>query len=164
MAKIKYRNGLKNLGQKLRLSDTARKHHLGSSDNQTEEIISQYRAYKYAKAMMLLVVFLLCALAFGIDIGLGPYSIDFLEVYRCIIDRLMDWGQDLTNEMFIVWELRMPRVLTAFLAGVGLAMAGAAMQSMMKNPLYNTFPNKITCRHLNSKIIRKGYCKRFKWY
>ncbi|MBE6523512.1 MAG: iron ABC transporter permease [Thermoplasmata archaeon] len=144
MAKIKYRNGLKNLGQKLRLSDTARKHHLGNSENQTEEIISQYRAYKYAKAMMLLVVFLLCALAFGIDIGLGPYSIDFLEVYRCIIDRLTDWGQDLTNEMFIVWELRMPRVLTAFLAGVGLAMAGAAMQSMMKNPLADPYTTGIS--------------------
>ncbi len=144
MAKIKYRNGLKNLGQKLRLSDTARKHHLGNSENQTEEIISQYRAYKYAKAMMLLVVFLLCALAFGIDIGLGPYSIDFLEVYKCIIDRLTDWGQDLTNEMFIVWELRMPRVLTAFLAGVGLAMAGAAMQSMMKNPLADPYTTGIS--------------------
>ncbi len=144
MAKIKYRNAFKNLGQKLRLSDTARKHHLGSSENQTEEIISQYRAYKYAKAMMLLIVFLLCALAFGIDIGLGPYSIDFLEVYKCIIDRLMDWGQDLTNEMFIVWELRMPRVLTAFLAGVGLAMAGAAMQSMMKNPLADPYTTGIS--------------------
>ena len=144
MAKIKYRNGLKNLGQKLRLSDTARKHHLGNSENQTEEIISQYRAYKYAKAMMLLIVLLLCALAFGIDIGLGPYSIDFLEVYKCIIDRLMDWGQDLTNEMFIVWELRMPRVLTAFLAGVGLAMAGAAMQSMMKNPLADPYTTGIS--------------------
>ena len=144
MAKIKYRNGLKNLGQKLRLSDTARKHHLGNSENQTEEIISQYRAYKYAKAMMLLIVLLLCALAFGIDIGLGPYSIDFLEVYKCIIDRLLDWGQDLTNEMFIVWELRMPRVLTAFLAGVGLAMAGAAMQSMMKNPLADPYTTGIS--------------------
>ncbi len=144
MAKIKYRNGLKNLGQKLRLSDTARKHHLGNSENQTEEIISQYRAYKYAKAMMLLIVLLLCALAFGIDIGLGPYSIDFLEVYKCIIDRMMDWGQDLTNEMFIVWELRMPRVLTAFLAGVGLAMAGAAMQSMMKNPLADPYTTGIS--------------------
>lgn len=144
MAKIKYRNAFKNLGQKLRLSDTARKHHLGNSENQTEEIISQYRAYKYAKAMMLLIVFLLCALAFGIDIGLGPYSIDFLEVYKCIIDRLMDWGQDLTNEMFIVWELRMPRVLTAFLAGVGLAMAGAAMQSMMKNPLADPYTTGIS--------------------
>jgi len=144
MAKIKYRNGLKNLGQKLRLSDTARKHHLGNSENQTEEIISQYRAYKYAKAMMLLIVLLLCALAFGIDIGLGPYSIDFLEVYKCIIDRLTDWGQDLTNEMFIVWELRMPRVLTAFLAGVGLAMAGAAMQSMMKNPLADPYTTGIS--------------------
>jgi iron complex transport system permease protein len=144
MAKIKYRNAFKNLGQKLRLSDTARKHHLGNSENQTEEIISQYRAYKYAKAMMLLIVFLLCALAFGIDIGLGPYSIDFLEVYKCIIDRLLDWGQDLTNEMFIVWELRMPRVLTAFLAGVGLAMAGAAMQSMMKNPLADPYTTGIS--------------------
>jgi len=144
MVKIKYRSGLKNISQKLRLSDTARKHHLGASEDQTAEIISQYRAYKYAKGLMLLVVALLCIVAFGIDVGLGPYSIGFLEVYQAIIDRILDWNTDMPIEMFIVWDLRLPRVITALLAGMGLAMAGAAMQSMMKNPLADPYTTGIS--------------------
>ena len=35
----------------------------------------------------------------------------------------------------ILWQLRLPRVLTAFLAGSGLALAGMAMQAMFRNPL-----------------------------
>ena len=144
MTKIKYRNKIRDLGQKVRLSDTARKHHGGDTGSQTQNIVNEYRAYKYAKALMLIVVLCLCLITLGIDIGLGPYSISFLEVYQSIIDRLLDWNQDMSIEMFIVWDLRMPRVLTALLAGMGLAMAGAAMQSMMKNPLADPYTTGIS--------------------
>ena len=35
----------------------------------------------------------------------------------------------------IYWQLRLPRVLLAFLAGAALASAGAAFQAMLRNPL-----------------------------
>lgn len=35
----------------------------------------------------------------------------------------------------ILWSLRIPRVLAAFLAGAGLAAAGAAFQAVFRNPL-----------------------------
>ncbi len=35
----------------------------------------------------------------------------------------------------IIWQLRLPRVLIAVLAGIGLAGAGCVMQSSLKNPL-----------------------------
>jgi iron complex transport system permease protein len=41
-----------------------------------------------------------------------------------------------TNQArIILWNIRMPRVLTAIFAGIGLAAAGCAMQSILKNPL-----------------------------
>ena len=144
MAKIKYKTKLKNLSQKLRLSETARKHHGGQGGTETENIIGEYRAYKYVKALMLIVVFVLCMIALGVDIGLGPYPLDFISVYQEIFDRFLDWGADLDTEGRIVWNLRMPRVLTALLAGLGLAMAGAAMQSMMKNPLADPYTTGIS--------------------
>ncbi len=144
MGKIKYRSKIKDLGQKLRLSETARKHHIGSGETEAEVIMNEYRTYKFVKALMLVVVFVLCMIALGIDIGLGPYSIDFITVYQCIIDRLLDWNQSLSLDMKVVWDLRMPRVLTALFAGLGLAIAGAAMQSMMKNPLADPYTTGIS--------------------
>lgn len=39
----------------------------------------------------------------------------------------------------IVWDLRLPRVLLAFLAGAALSVSGAVMQSILKNPLASSF-------------------------
>jgi iron complex transport system permease protein len=39
----------------------------------------------------------------------------------------------------IVWEIRMPQSLAAIVAGAGLSLAGAAMQSILRNPLGSPF-------------------------
>ena len=39
----------------------------------------------------------------------------------------------------IVWELRLPRVLTAATVGVGLAVAGATFQGVLRNPLADPY-------------------------
>lgn len=39
----------------------------------------------------------------------------------------------------IVWELRLPRILTAAFVGAGLAVAGAVMQPLMRNPLADPY-------------------------
>ncbi|MDO8107296.1 iron chelate uptake ABC transporter family permease subunit [Isoptericola sp. b441] len=39
----------------------------------------------------------------------------------------------------IVWELRLPRVITAALVGAGLAVAGAVMQTLVRNPLADPY-------------------------
>ena len=39
----------------------------------------------------------------------------------------------------VVWKQRLPRAFTAVIAGTGLAAAGAAMQSLMKNPLADPY-------------------------
>ncbi len=39
----------------------------------------------------------------------------------------------------IIWSLRFPRVLLAFIAGAALSVSGAVMQSILKNPLASSF-------------------------
>jgi len=39
----------------------------------------------------------------------------------------------------IVWELRLPRVLLAALVGAGLAVCGAVLQALTRNPLADPF-------------------------
>jgi iron complex transport system permease protein len=46
------------------------------------------------------------------------------------------WGAaDDPSEITILWELRIPRVLMAFLAGVALSTSGMVFQAMFRNPL-----------------------------
>ncbi len=42
-------------------------------------------------------------------------------------------------ESTIFWEIRIPRILSAILAGMGLAVSGMVMQSMLRNPLASPF-------------------------
>lgn len=44
-----------------------------------------------------------------------------------------------TKEYAILWQLRVPRVLTGFLAGTGLAVAGMVFQALFRNPLATPF-------------------------
>jgi iron complex transport system permease protein len=39
----------------------------------------------------------------------------------------------------IVWDLRLPRVLTAIVVGTGLAVAGATFQGLLRNPLADPY-------------------------
>lgn len=39
----------------------------------------------------------------------------------------------------IIWSLRLPRVLLAYIAGAALSISGAVMQSILKNPLASSF-------------------------
>ena len=38
-----------------------------------------------------------------------------------------------------MWDLRVPRVLTAMLVGAGLAVAGATLQGLIRNPLADPY-------------------------
>ncbi len=39
----------------------------------------------------------------------------------------------------VIWNIRIPQIITALLAGTGLAVAGVAMQSVLKNPLASPY-------------------------
>ena len=41
--------------------------------------------------------------------------------------------------MGVVWHLRLPRVFLGVAAGIGLAISGAAMQGVTRNPLVSPF-------------------------
>jgi iron complex transport system permease protein len=67
--------------------------------------------------------------AFTLEVGRGEYPIAPLDV----IAALAGAGDEATE--FIVLELRLPRALTALLAGIALGVAGAIFQDLARNPL-----------------------------
>ncbi|WP_312116962.1 Fe(3+)-hydroxamate ABC transporter permease FhuB [Brevibacillus reuszeri] len=64
-----------------------------------------------------------------ISLASGNMYIPMSEVWAIF----MGQGNDLYRQL--MFELRMPRVLTAVLAGVALAVSGSMMQSAVRNPL-----------------------------
>ena len=118
---------------------------LETTDEDVKIIYSQYSAFRYKKiiAMVALFAILLIASLYGMTVG--SYPITMGEVYQIIVDHLFDLGSPLENiDQRVVWDQRMPRLLTAIVAGAGLAVAGAAMQSMMKNPLADPYTTGIS--------------------
>ncbi|WP_053228259.1 FecCD family ABC transporter permease [Spirochaeta cellobiosiphila] len=43
------------------------------------------------------------------------------------------------NHHYIIWDIRLPRVLLALLSGMGLGIAGASMQGILRNPLASPY-------------------------
>jgi iron complex transport system permease protein len=83
----------------------------------------------------------LCALVLGAGIVLGSVSIPLGDTIGVLLNRLLGWPQvawPAATET-IVLELRLPRVLTAMAVGVGLALAGAAFQGLLRNPLADPY-------------------------
>lgn len=62
-------------------------------------------------------------------VAVGSVFVPFREV----VGALLTGGSGRTAA--IVWNIRLPRVLSAAVAGLGLATAGAAMQNVLRNPL-----------------------------
>lgn len=45
------------------------------------------------------------------------------------------FGQGAPSDTIIVWQIRMPRALAAFVTGLALGASGAALQGLLRNPL-----------------------------
>lgn len=69
----------------------------------------------------------------------GPAQIGPDEVWQSVTARLGLGGRPPELRDAIIWELRLPRVLTAAAVGAGLAVAGAVMQSLTRNPLADPY-------------------------
>ncbi|MFI9024472.1 FecCD family ABC transporter permease [Streptomyces sp. NPDC053560] len=76
----------------------------------------------------------------AVAITIGPAHIGVGDVWSTVAAHL-GWGHgDLTPiRDGIVWNLRLPRTLLAAVCGAGLAVCGAVMQSLLRNPLADPF-------------------------
>ena len=75
-----------------------------------------------------------------VAVTIGPADIRFDEVWASIASHVGLGTSPLpVLRDGIVWELRLPRVLTAAAVGAGLAIAGAVMQAITRNPLADPY-------------------------
>lgn len=78
----------------------------------------------------------LLVLAAVVSTGVGPIALAPSTVLDVALHRLLGIGQGGDPlETTVVMDLRMPRVLFGALSGAALAVSGAALQSLFRNPL-----------------------------
>lgn len=90
----------------------------------------------------ILIALLAAVLALGAGIAVGSVFIPPADIWAVFLNKLfgiaLPKGFNDTN-LSIVWELRFPRVVLAFLVGGALSASGAVVQSVLKNPLASPF-------------------------
>ncbi len=84
----------------------------------------------------LLVFVILGIFAWGLLVGGATLSP--AEIWRAL-EQPLGWSQAPATHVSIVWQLRLPRMLTAFLVGAALALAGTISQAIFRNPLADPF-------------------------
>lgn len=76
----------------------------------------------------------------GVASTIGPAALSVMDVISVVADRLGWRTTDLSRiGQGIVWELRLPRTFLAAVCGAGLALCGAVLQSLLRNPLADPF-------------------------
>src|SRR5262245_9197114 len=86
------------------------------------------------------VLSLVVALVLGVALGSVPIAPG--TTFAILAHRLLglDVGATWTPATeAIVWDLRVPRVLTAMIVGTGLAVAGTTFQGLLRNPLADPY-------------------------
>jgi len=93
-----------------------------------------YTSYIGRKTAFLAIVTVSLALVLVVSISLGAANVPLTDVAKSLL------GMEVIKRFdIIVWNIRLPQALTAIVAGAGLAVSGAVMQSILRNPLASSF-------------------------
>lgn len=112
-------------------------------ENETDmlaEIEAEYTEFVGRKSIFLLLLALLSVLLVGVATTLGVIELSITEVYAAILQKFLPRHfqvAEVTHQ--VIWNIRLPRTLFGILAGMGLGMAGAVMQVVLKNPLASPY-------------------------
>ncbi|MEX5635120.1 FecCD family ABC transporter permease [Parafrankia sp. FMc2] len=101
--------------------------------------VSEQTRFRLALTVLIVATPLILAAA----ISVGAVRLPLREVWSSVVAHLvgpvvgMDSRPGVDDE--IIWQVRTPRVLLAFVVGAGLAVAGATLQAVVRNPLADPY-------------------------
>lgn len=98
-----------------------------------EELLKEEKKNSKKILLLSLSLLILIVLAALYSLFVGAARLEFSDLIKVIFrgERGMIYN--------IIWNIRLPAILTSLVAGMGLALAGAVMQSILKNPLASPF-------------------------
>lgn len=96
----------------------------------TDDPIQAYQHQSRQKTSFIIALILLTLVIAIFAINAGAAQISPIQVVKALL-HLETEG---TNSI-VIWNIRLPRVIAGIVAGAGLAVAGAVMQTSLRNPL-----------------------------
>lgn len=92
-----------------------------------------YTGYLRRKTLFLAGCLVVLVLLAFISVGVGSVMLPVEDVWQTLLYHTSG------NAEMIIWNIRLPRVLSAIICGAGLAAAGVVMQSVLRNPLSSPY-------------------------
>ncbi|NUN67239.1 iron ABC transporter permease (plasmid) [Pseudanabaena biceps] len=92
-------------------------------------VLSFYVDRRLPATVAILVI--LGFIAFTLNVGKGEYPIAVLDILKTLFG--IDTGNP--DHLFVIYTLRLPRSLVAFMVGLALAISGTIFQGLTRNPL-----------------------------
>ncbi len=81
--------------------------------------------------LSMIVGIILIVITSIVAICMGQFTLSVTDVFRILFHH----GSEIKNAEIVIFNVRIPRILLSLIAGSGLAVAGAAFQSLFSNPL-----------------------------
>ena len=103
---------------------------LARSRLESNEFNQDYHRNQVRSVVFLLALMIILIIAIVLSLCAGSYDTPLAEIIRGILGKASD---DKIN--IIVRNNRLPRTLTAVIAGAGLGVSGCIMQAILRNPL-----------------------------
>lgn len=100
--------------------------------------VDGYRRHGRRRALFLAGLSLATVLALFVTLKIDLSSMSFGDMLRVLFDR-DGCSDELSKESILVWDLYLPRVTAALIAGFALGLSGAAMQCVLRNPLSSPY-------------------------
>ena len=105
--------------------------------------MADYQRTLKRRLFFIMVCVLTIIVSAGYAVAYGSLDISFIDTYTTIWNHItgniVDSGMD-----FIIITVRSPRVVAGIIAGVGLAVCGVVMQSVLRNPLADPYTTGVS--------------------
>ena len=113
------------------------------ADGTDNQVVSEYRKYAARKWIFLAACLVALIVMCGVALTIGQYSIGFRESYVILFQHI---SGDITDKLkdYVIWDLRLPKIVVGIIAGAGLSICGVTMQSILKNPLADPYTTGVS--------------------
>ena len=113
-----------------------------SDDAAFSDTVKAFNSSLMMKYLFIAACAVVIIIVTSIAITVGAVDIGFIEVYEIIWDHLT--GNITSDYDYIVFDMRLPRVVAGIIGGAGLAICGVIMQSVLKNPLADPYTTGVS--------------------
>lgn len=113
-------------------------------DRQFNSVKKVYLNSKNKKNMMLITLFIASLVVLFYSLTIGTAKMSLSDFFKILLGKFIDridtsTINDYELNSYIIFSVRLPRILLAFLAGFSLGGAGVVMQGIFRNPLASPF-------------------------